>query len=478
LLPKPGEQRKETLEDNQKDRDALQTLHEAQDYFTTHRDKNAEPLIRDQWAQAVQGAIYQLWIDRKISGDFSKYLLSDKGLSLPGIAINGLELVAKLPKGSWLKNLAFWQTETQKIQNRIEESRRLTNQRVDAPTRKARLKAEKKYPPTHRANLNGLNMPDATVDQSSIINGRLHGSILDRLKARGFHLTGTYARKLSVKDARIDKSEWNEMGMPGANLENTEAFGVNFNDTNFSPHIRRGLPAANMRRFKVVSKRYSPERAMTPDAITTFKRSNMTGVDLTEAEMDQPDMTKAQLNGAKVYLSQWFAPNLTEAGLSGLLGFKSARYIPVPNPVPYKPSPVLAVSKALLSHEVNPSWDKWFKRPLRKLEAMAKKTHANKLTVMEKADICGLNFKNKNVLDFILSKAKAEKTDFTQAYVNQIPMRVYVEKVLDKAPGNKAASTVKWFKSKLPDTAGGVNFKLHDDPVKQSEIAHLLGKGR
>jgi uncharacterized protein YjbI with pentapeptide repeats len=479
LLPKPGEQRKETLTDNAADREALQTLHDAQDYFTTHRDKKAEPLIRDKWSQAVQGAIYQLWIDRKISGDFSKYLLSDKGISLPGIALNGLVLEANAPKNSWLKNLQFWQSKSQKIKNRIEESRKNTNERVDAPTRQARQKAENKYPPTHRANLNGLHMPDAEVNQSAITGGRLHRSVMDRLKARGFHLTGTYARQLSVKDARIDKSEWNEMGMPGANLENTEAFGVNFNDTNFSPHQRRGLPAANMRRFKVVSKRYSPERALTAEATTTFKRSNMTGVDLTEAEMDQPDMTEAQLGQAKVFRSVWQAPNLTKAGLAGLIGFRSAEFQPMPNTAPYKKHPLLALAQATTNSEVNATWDKWFKRPLRKLDALARKNHATKKIVMKEADISGLNFKDKNLAEFVLTNAKAQQTDLSQAYIGKVPVAQYVKRILDLRDNNKRVKLINQLKKHLPlvsSNKSSLPLLTKDRSVQSRIINALLNK--
>jgi hypothetical protein len=52
---------------------------------------------------------------------------------------------------------------------------------------------------------------------------------------------------------------------------------------------------------------------------------------ITEAEMDQPDMSEPQLGQAKVFRSVWQAPNLTKAGLADLIGFRSAEFQPVPN---------------------------------------------------------------------------------------------------------------------------------------------------
>jgi uncharacterized protein YjbI with pentapeptide repeats len=477
LPPKPGEFRKETLNDNKDDREALQIVHDAQDYFVSHPDKEAEPLIREKWSQALQGAIHQLWFDRKISGDFAKYILSYKKLNLPGSHLNGLFLQAAKPKDGWKTNLKFWMPRSQKLAQQIERSRQLTDERLDARSLEDRKEVEHKHPPRHRANLNGLTMPDADVEQSAIIGGRLHDSNLDRLKARGFHLTGTYARKLSVKDSKIDLSEWNEMGLPGSNLENTEVYGSNFDYTDFSAHQRRQLPAANMRRFKVVRRRYSEDRAKYNESPTTFKRTNMTGVDLTESEMDQPDMTEAQLGQAKVFRSVWKAPNLTKAGLAGLIGFRSTEFQPVPNTAPYKKHPVLAMAQAVTNSEVNPAWDKWFKQPLRKLDAIARKNHATKRTVMKRADISSLNFKEKNLLNFDLSKAQAEETNFSEAWVGKIPMPDYLKRLKKKVALNRADKTLKWFKQILPAQNYAKPFILTKDKKLQSEIIRLLQKG-
>jgi uncharacterized protein YjbI with pentapeptide repeats len=454
IPPKPGELRKESLTDGKEDIDALETLNAAQDYFTTHLDKNDEPLIRSAWSEKVKRAIYQLWIDRKISGDFSNYLLSYKNLKLPGVHLNGLVLEAAQPNDGWITDLKFWKNKSEKLAEQIERSRQLTNQRVESDSLETRKQAESNHPPRHRGNLNGLEIPDADIEQSAIINGRLHDSNMDRLKARNFQLTGTYARNLSVKDAQIDKSQWNEMGLHGGNLENTEAFATRFDDTRFNPHTRRGLPAANMRRFRVVKQRFSPERAITSEGITTFRRSNLKHVDLTESHMEEPDMSEAQLGGAKVFRSVWQAPNLTKAGLAGLIGFRSAEFQPVPNTVPYKKHPLLALAQATTKSEVNATWDKWFKLPLHQQDIKVRKRHQTKRSVMKQADISGLNFKDKNLKHFDLTKAKAHETDLSQSYIGRVPMEKYVRKVINAPNKTKQNQLIERLKTYLPKMSG------------------------
>jgi uncharacterized protein YjbI with pentapeptide repeats len=315
-----------------------------------------------------------------------------------------------------------------------------------------------------------LTMPDADVEQSAVIGGRLHGSNLDRLKARGFHLTGTYARNLSVKDAKIDLSEWNEMGLPGANLENTEVYGSNFDYTDFSAHQRRQLPAANLRRFKVVRRRFSEDRAKYNESPTTFRYSNMAGTDLTQSELEEPDMSYAQLKGAKAYAARWHAPNLTKAGLAGLIGFKSLRLEPVPNPAPYKKHPLLALAQTWTSHEVNPTWDKWFKRPLKRLENISRKSHQTLPTVMKKADISGLDFKLKNLAEFKLEGAKAANTDFSQSYIGNVPVQKYAERILKTQDTKKREQIIKHFKRFLPKINHQSMPILVKNPEQQKEL--------
>jgi uncharacterized protein YjbI with pentapeptide repeats len=477
FLPlKPGELRKQDLTEGSQDITALETLQHAQNYFVSNPNKSLDPLIRAAWSEKVKQAIYQLWKDRKISGDYSNYLLSYKKLRFPGIQLNGLVLEAERPKGSFWRDWQVWKSEEQRIQDQIDQNRKLTSQRVDARTFKARKKAEKKHPPTHRGNLNGLSIPDANVEQSAIIRGRLHNGVLDRLKARGFHLTGTSARELSARDAQIDLSEWNQMGLQGSNLENTEAYGSTFDHTNFGPSASRNLPAANMRKFRVVKSRFSEPRNIKVDSPTTFKQSNLTQVDLQQSCMEEPDMTAAKLAGANVANSQWVAPNFSKTKMAGLLGFESAHFATEANTAPYKRHPILAWALAAASSPVNHTWDNWFKKPLQRIDKLAKRHHKTKRTNMTKADISGLDFASKDLKQFNLAQAQAVQTNFSNAFVGKVPISKIVSKAYEAQSPKNQAVFIKLLKTYLPfKVKRNSDYPiLSSSSIEQNSILNLL----
>jgi hypothetical protein len=186
-------------------------------------------------------------------------------------------------------------------------------------------------------------------------------------------------------------------------------------------------------------------------------------------------MEAAQLKGVKTYLGMWQAPNLTKAGLAGLIGFSSLRLEPVPNTTPYKKHPLLALAQTWTSHDVNPTWDKWFKRPLKQQDINAEKRHKTKRTVMKQADISGLNFKYKNLKHFDLTKAKAHLTDLSQAYVGLVPMDKYIEKILSTNNSQLQQNLVKRLKTYLPKISKTSLPVIAKKQESQHRLLKLLG---
>jgi uncharacterized protein YjbI with pentapeptide repeats len=182
----------------------------------------------------------------------------------------------------------------------------------------------------------------------------------------------------------------------------------------------------------------------------------------------------------KRFRSVWQAPNLTKAGLAGLIGFRSAEFQPVPNTAPYKKHPLLALAQATTNTEVNATWDKWFKQPLHQQDKLAQKQHATKKTIMKLADISGLNFKDKNLKHFDLTKAKANETDLSQSYIGRIPMEKYVRKVInasDKTRQNQLTDHLKTYLPKISRTPSKATV-LSKDIVIQEKIINMLTANR
>ena len=233
-----------------------------------------------------------------------------------------------------------------------------------------------------------------------------------------------------------------------------------------------------MRRFKVVKRRYSEPRTLTSEGITTFRRSKMQGANLIESTMEEPDMTQVHLNEAKVYNAEWQAPNLTKAGLAGLIGYRSLKLLPVINTAPYQKHPLLAMAQALTNSDVNATWDKWFKQPLQRKDVKAQKAHQTIRTVMKEADVSGLNFKDKNLKHFDLTNAKALKTDFSQALIGRVPMEKYVKSVLETNNSAKKKQLIDGLKTYLPKLSYKNNHFpiLSENNENQQKIEKLVKK--
>jgi uncharacterized protein YjbI with pentapeptide repeats len=457
---KPAALQAKAIAEHDKTQEAYQTLLAASRYFNLTKHQPAKPLERDMWAERVVNAIYWLYNYRKLSGDWSSYALSDKDLSLPGIPLKNLVLEAEKPKDAWKIDAKFWLSKAEKRAKHIANDAKLTDQRVDAHTDEDRRKYEAENPARNRANLSGLAIPHAKIDQVTIKGGRLHRANLHAVVARGLRLIGGAARQLNLSHAKLAMSEIADMNLPGAQLNNTEAFGLTINNNNFAPNAKRNIPAANMDGFTVVNQQHSVARGKTIAATSQLKQNNFTQVPMQQADFgQQTDLTGSVFNQANVTGARFVAPNLTSTQWNHTIGFKTTEMQAMRNKQVFKPAKLLGVTKKsgvlrLLQQacraEVNPAWRNKVQTPLANWELNQKKAHMYKPVIMQKADIRHLNFANKDIAQFDFTKAQAAKTDYSQSTVGKIPMVRYIAKFDQLAATGKDLKTLRWLRQQLP----------------------------